>query len=33
MLGSAGIELAFGKRNGDTPSLFYTGDVGRFDLF
>jgi len=29
MLGSAGIRLAFAKRNGDTPSLYYTGDVGR----
>jgi metallo-beta-lactamase family protein len=29
MLGSAGIELAFAKRNGNTPSLYYTGDVGR----
>lgn len=28
-LGSAGVQLAFGKRNGDTPSLFFTGDVGR----
>lgn len=31
MLGSAGIELAFAKRNGHTPSLYYTGDVGRPD--
>ena len=31
MLGSAGIRLAFAKRNGDTPSLFYSGDVGRYD--
>lgn len=31
MLGSAGIRLAFAKRNGDTPSLFYSGDVGRLD--
>jgi len=31
MLGSAGIELAFGKRNGGTPSLYFTGDVGRPD--
>ncbi|HQL53893.1 MAG: MBL fold metallo-hydrolase [Phycisphaerae bacterium] len=31
MLGSAGIRLAFGKRNGDTPSLFYSGDMGRPD--
>jgi metallo-beta-lactamase family protein len=29
MLGSAGIRLAFAKRNGDTPSLFYSGDLGR----
>jgi metallo-beta-lactamase family protein len=29
MLGSSGIRLAFGKRNGDTPSLFFSGDVGR----
>lgn len=29
MLGSAGVELNFGKRNGDTPSLYFTGDVGR----
>ncbi|MBU0617047.1 MAG: MBL fold metallo-hydrolase, partial [Planctomycetes bacterium] len=31
MLGSAGIELAFAKRNGDTPSLYFSGDVGRPD--
>ena len=31
MLGSAGIQLAFGKRNGATPSLYFTGDVGRLD--
>lgn len=31
MLGSAGIRLAFAKRNGDTPSLYYTGDLGRPD--
>ncbi len=31
MLGSAGIRLAFGKRNGDTPALFFTGDRGGFD--
>ncbi len=31
MLGSAGIRLEFGKRNGDTPSLFFSGDEGRFD--
>lgn len=30
MLGSAGIRLAFAKRNGDTPALFYSGDVGRY---
>ncbi len=29
MLGSAGVELAFGKRNGHTPSLYFSGDVGR----
>lgn len=31
MLGSAGVRLEFAKRNGDTPSLYYTGDVGRPD--
>lgn len=31
MLGSVGIELALGKREGRTPSLYYTGDVGRKD--
>jgi metallo-beta-lactamase family protein len=31
MLGSAGIELAFAKRNGHTPSLYFSGDVGRPD--
>jgi metallo-beta-lactamase family protein len=31
MLGSAGIHLTFAKRNGDTPALFYSGDVGRPD--
>jgi metallo-beta-lactamase family protein len=31
MLGSTGIELSFAKRNGETPSLYYTGDVGRPD--
>jgi metallo-beta-lactamase family protein len=31
MLGSAGIRLAFAKRNGHTPSLFFSGDVGRPD--
>jgi metallo-beta-lactamase family protein len=31
MLGSAGVQLAFAKRNGETPSLYFTGDVGRPD--
>lgn len=31
MLGSAGVRLEFAKRNGHTPSLFYSGDLGRFD--
>jgi len=31
MLGSAGISIEFAKRNGDTPSLYYSGDVGRRD--
>lgn len=31
MLGSAGIRIDFAKRNGNTPSLFFTGDVGRPD--
>ncbi|MFH1747585.1 MAG: MBL fold metallo-hydrolase [Planctomycetota bacterium] len=31
MLGSGGIRLEFAKRNGHTPSLFYTGDLGRPD--
>lgn len=31
MLGSTGIELTFAKRNGHTPSLYFTGDVGRPD--
>jgi metallo-beta-lactamase family protein len=31
MLGSAGVRLSFAKRNGKTPSLYYTGDVGRRD--
>ncbi len=31
MLGSAGIRLAFGKRNDDAPALFFTGDRGGFD--
>jgi metallo-beta-lactamase family protein len=31
MLGSAGIHLEFAKRNGNTASLYYTGDVGRFN--
>jgi metallo-beta-lactamase family protein len=29
MLGAGGIRLALAKRNGHTPSLFYSGDVGR----
>lgn len=29
MLGSSGIRLEFAKRNGHTPSVFYTGDHGR----
>lgn len=29
MLGAGGVRLTFGKRNGDTSSLFYSGDVGR----
>ncbi len=31
MLGSSGVRLEFAKRNGDTPSLFYSGDIGRRD--
>lgn len=31
MLGSGGVRLEFGKRNGDTHSVFYSGDVGGFD--
>ena len=31
MLGSAGVRLEFAKRNGRTPSIFFTGDVGRPD--
>lgn len=31
MLGSAGVRLEFAKRNGHTPSLYFTGDVGRPD--
>lgn len=31
MLGSSGVRLEFAKRNGATPSLFYTGDVGRWE--
>jgi len=31
MLGSAGVRLEFGKRNGSTPSLYYTGDIGGYD--
>ncbi len=29
MLGSAGVRLEFAKRNGQTPSLYFSGDVGR----
>jgi len=29
ILGSAGVNLAFAKRNGQTPSLYFSGDVGR----
>ncbi len=29
MLGSAGVWLEFAKRNGHTPSLYFSGDVGR----
>lgn len=29
ILGSAGIQLAFGKRNGSATTLYFTGDVGR----
>jgi len=32
MLGSAGIRLELAKRNGRTPSLYYSGDLGRPDL-
>ena len=31
MLGSAAVRLEFAKRNGHTPSLFFTGDMGRPD--
>ncbi len=31
MLGSSGVRVEFAKRNGETPSLFFTGDVGRPD--
>ncbi len=31
MLGSGGVRLEFAKRNGHTPSLYFTGDVGRPD--
>ncbi|MHC4090694.1 MAG: MBL fold metallo-hydrolase RNA specificity domain-containing protein [Planctomycetota bacterium] len=31
MLGSAGVRLEFARRNGHTPSLYYTGDIGRPD--
>lgn len=29
MLGSAGVRLEFGKRDDSTPSLYFTGDIGR----
>jgi metallo-beta-lactamase family protein len=29
MLGSAGIQIALGKREGRSPSLYFTGDIGR----
>jgi len=29
MLGSAGVELTFGKRNGHAPTLYFSGDIGR----
>ncbi len=29
MLGSAGVRIGFAKRNGQTPGLFFSGDVGR----
>lgn len=31
MLGSAGIRLEFAKRNGRAASLYFTGDIGRFN--
>ena len=31
MLGSAGVQLEFARRDGRAPGLFYTGDVGRPD--
>lgn len=31
MLGSSGVQLEFAKRNGHTPSLYFTGDIGRPD--
>jgi metallo-beta-lactamase family protein len=31
MLGSAGVRLEFAKRNGNAPSLYYSGDLGRPD--
>lgn len=31
MLGSAGVRLAFGKREDHNASLYYTGDVGRME--
>ncbi|MFO0837079.1 MAG: MBL fold metallo-hydrolase [Phycisphaerae bacterium] len=32
MLGSAGVRLEFAKRNGDTRSLYFSGDVGRLNI-
>jgi len=29
MLGSSGVRIGFGKRNGRAPSLFFSGDIGR----
>jgi len=31
MLGSAGVELSFARHNGDAPTLYFTGDIGRPD--
>ncbi len=32
MLGSAGVRLEFAKRNGNTRSLYFSGDVGRLNI-